>query len=153
MNREYSNRGSNIEVNPQDFHIETTAVIAGITKEDGMLINECYKRSVDTDRFIEFLQLLKKRLPKRRVALFMDNLSVHRCGRSLDEMSRLGFVAIFNTAYSPEHNPIEMIFSKVKHYFKAIKTNAIVNRQNEETKALIKRSFVNVTKGDVANCI
>ena len=39
MNREYSNLGSNIQVNPQDFDIQTTAVVAGITKEHGMLIN------------------------------------------------------------------------------------------------------------------
>jgi transposase len=98
-----------------------------------MLINECYHRSVNTERFIEFLQLLKKRLPISKVVLFMDNLSVHRCSRSLDEMAKLGFSPIFNTAYSPEHNPIEMIFSKVKHHFKTIKTNAIVKKLKVDT--------------------
>ena len=68
----------------------------------------------------------------------MDNLSVHRCARSLNEMSRLDFYPIFNTAYSPQHNPIEMIFSKVKHHFKAIKTNAIVNKKTIDTRELIK---------------
>ena len=48
MSQEYSNVGINIQVNPQDFHIQTTAVIAGITREHGMLINECYRRSVNT---------------------------------------------------------------------------------------------------------
>ena len=68
----------------------------------------------------------------------MDNLSVHRCQKSLLEMSELKFVAIFNTAYSPEHNPIEMVFSKVKHHFKAIKTNAIVNKTFVDTRELIR---------------
>jgi hypothetical protein len=118
-----------------------------------MLINECYGRSKETDKFIVWLSLLKKLLPKRKVALFMDNLSVHRCARSLTEMSRLGFVAIFNTAYSPQHNPIEMIFSKVKHHFKALKTNAIVNKVSLNTEELIKKSFATVSRQDVSNCI
>ena len=38
LNREYSNIGCNIEVNAQDFNLKTTAVLAGITQEHGMLI-------------------------------------------------------------------------------------------------------------------
>ncbi len=49
------------------------------------------------------------------------------------EMAELDFVAIFNTPYSPQFNPIEMVFSKVKHHFKAVKTNAIVNKTNINT--------------------
>ena len=113
-------------------------MIAAISLEHGVLMNECYDRSVDTDKFILWLRQLRKRLPKIKVALFMDNLSVHRCQRSLLEMSELEFVAIFNTAYSPEHNPIEMVFSKVKHQFKAIKTNAIVNKTFVDTRELIR---------------
>ena len=52
MSREYSNLYQNIEVNPANFDIQTTAVIAGITREHGMLINEAYKRSVNTEKFI-----------------------------------------------------------------------------------------------------
>ena len=55
MTREYSNRGSNIEVNPQDFNIKTTAVIAAISEEHGILSSECYDRSVNTDKFILWL--------------------------------------------------------------------------------------------------
>ena len=120
-------------------------MIAAISKEHGVLMNECYDRSVNTDKFIMWLRQLKKRLHKSKVALLMDNLSVQRCQRSLLEMSELDFVAIFNTAYSPEHNPIEMVFSKVKHHFKAVKTNAIVNKTNVDTQELIRKSFATVT--------
>ena len=70
-------------MNPQDIKIKTTAIIASITEEHGVLMLECYDRSVDTDKFISWLRQLKKRLPKIKLALFMDNLSVHRCNRSL----------------------------------------------------------------------
>ncbi len=52
MNKEYSNLGCNIEFNPQDVNIKTTAVIAAISLEHGVIMNECYDRSVDTDKFI-----------------------------------------------------------------------------------------------------
>ena len=68
-------------------------------------------------------------------------------------MKRLDFYPIFNTAYSPQHNPIEMIFSKVKHHFKALKTNAIVNKVRLDTEKLINESFGIVSKSDVSNCI
>ena len=68
-------------------------------------------------------------------------------------MESLGFQFIFNTSYSPEHNPIEMIFAKVKQHFKAIKTNAIVNGTKAPTETIIRQSFDRVTKQDVANCI
>ena len=47
LKREFSNVGQNIEVNRLHFNLKTTAVLAGITEEDGMLINECYPKSVD----------------------------------------------------------------------------------------------------------
>ena len=68
-------------------------------------------------------------------------------------METLGISPVFNTAYSPEHNPIELVFAKVKHYFKVAKTNAIVNKRKEDTQLLIKRSFQKVSKEEVRNCI
>ena len=68
-------------------------------------------------------------------------------------MSKLDFYPIFNTAYSPQDIPIYMIFSKVKHHFKALKTNAIVNKVRLDTEELIKESFGIVSKTDVSNCI
>ena len=49
-----------------------------------------------------------------KIALFMDNLSAHKSDKSKAEMTKLGFRYIFNVPYSPEFNPIEFVFSKVK---------------------------------------
>ena len=54
-NREYSNQHMNIEVNPKDNDIKTTAVLAAITKEHGVLLCECYGRSVTIPKFVLFL--------------------------------------------------------------------------------------------------
>jgi transposase len=67
----------------------------------------------------------------------MDNLSVHKSKVSLAEMHRLGLQPIYNVPYSPDFNPIELVFAQVKHYFKAMKTNAIVNGGTEPANSLI----------------
>ena len=51
----------------------------------------------------------------------MDNLSAHISEKSTKEMDKLGFKYIFNVAYSPEYNPIEFVFSKLKHSFKGLR--------------------------------
>ena len=44
----------------------------------------------------------------------MDNLSCHTSEKSKIEMKGLNFKFIYNVAYSPDYNPIESVFSKVK---------------------------------------
>jgi transposase len=153
MSREYSNLHMNIEMNPQDNDIKTTAVVAAITKEHGMLGFQTYGKSVDIPKFVHFLQHIKSLLPNQKVAVFMDQLAVHRSNIVKEEMERLDFTAIFNTSYSPEHNPIEHVFSIVKNHFSRVKSNAIVNQSKVPTDQLIAESFNNVQKQQVVNCV
>ena len=83
----------------------------------------------------------------------MDNLSVHRSNVAKAEMERLGFQCIYNTSYSPQNNPIEYVFALVKHHFKRVKCNAIVNRTNVPTEALIAESFNRVRKQHIVSCV
>ena len=55
----------------------------------------------------------------------MDNLSCHRSKKSQTEMTKLGFKWIYNVSYSPEYNPIELTFSKVKASFKSLRARKL----------------------------
>ena len=44
----------------------------------------------------------------------MDNLSAHTAERSKQAMRDRGFRLIYNVPYSPDYNPIEKMWSKVK---------------------------------------
>jgi transposase len=46
--------------------------------------------------------------------VIMDNLAVHKDALSLSLISQSGAQALFLPAYSPDLNPIEMMWSKVK---------------------------------------
>ena len=56
-----------------------------------------------------------------KICLFMDNLSSHTSEKSKSEMRRLGFRFVYNLPYSPDFNPIELCFSKLKGKFKALR--------------------------------
>ena len=58
----------------------------------------------------------------------MDRLSVHKCPDAKKEMKRLNIRWILNVPYSPEFNPIESVFSRVKFLFCSSRLNSLVNR-------------------------
>lgn len=60
----------------------------------------------------------------------MDNLSSHTSRKSQDTMKDLGFRFIYNVAYSPDYNPIEFVFSKIKQKFRALRAQKLVGTIN-----------------------
>ena len=89
-----------------------------------------FEKSVNIPKFLSFLEKLKKDNKKRRLCLFLDNLSVHKNKDVIATMERLNFKFIFNAPYSPEFNGIEFIFAKVKRLFKVKKLRQISNNSH-----------------------
>ena len=56
-------------------------------------------------------------LAPRSVAV-MDNCSIHHVNTLTNLFQEAGIVFIFLSPYSPDYNPIELAFSKVKYFFK-----------------------------------
>ena len=46
--------------------------------------------------------------------MYMDNLAVHKTAAVREEMEKMNIEPVFSPAYSPDYNPIEYIFSKLK---------------------------------------
>ena len=120
---EYSAKYTNIEVDYKRFNLKTTAVIAAISKEDGLTLFKCYDKSIDREKYIDFIKELRRKIGNRRSTLFVDNLRVHKCNECLNTCRDQEFDVIFNTPYSPQFMPIELVFSQVKRVFKQLKTN------------------------------
>jgi len=53
--------------------------------------------------------------------VIMDNLSSHRSTAAVKAIEAVGARAVYLPPYSPDLNPIEMIFSKVKQLFRALR--------------------------------
>ena len=75
--REFSARHTNINVDYSQMNIKTTATIAGISMQQGLVHWKNYDKSVNTDKFIEYLIILRKKFGSKKIACFLDNLRVH----------------------------------------------------------------------------
>ena len=109
--------------------------------------------SVNVQKFKLYLQELRERNPDDKICLFMDNLQVHKSEKSIKEMKRLGFKHIFNVSYSPEYNPIEFTFSKIKASFKALRAQKLTGLRQESHEQLIRKAVQTIRKQDVVNCV
>ena len=83
----------------------------------------------------------------------MDNLSVHHMKIVKEYLEKNDITQIFNAAYYPQGNPIELVFSQVKRYFYSLRTNLIANGMKQDTLKTIRLSFENVKPYKVSNCI
>ena len=70
-----------------------------------------FDRAVNTDKYVEFLAELRKKHGKGRFILYMDSLSVHKSKIAYEMYELFEIDIILAPVYSPEYNPIEMVFS------------------------------------------
>ena len=83
----------------------------------------------------------------------MDNLSVHRSRDVKERLEELGMPAIFNAAYSCQNNPIEHVFSVVKHFFKKARLECIQLGKKEDMVKAIRASFEKVNVMEIRNMV
>ncbi len=77
--------------------------------------------------------------------VILDNLSSHKCPRALAMIEGAGAKVLFLPAYSPDLNPIEKMWSKVKEFLRASKA-----RGAERLLQAIALALEKVTPEDAA---
>jgi hypothetical protein len=77
MGRCWSQKNSNIHVEQQQVYQGYRAVIASCSDESGIELTHTYSHAITSKEFIKYLRWLKKK-NSRPVALFMDQLAVHK---------------------------------------------------------------------------
>ena len=83
----------------------------------------------------------------------MDNLSVHRSNAVKDRMTEMSIPYIFGPPYSPDYNPIELVFSIAKRELKINRLRAILNGQRFNIKKNVMKTFNSINVMKIANCI
>lgn len=78
--------------------------------------------------------------------LVMDNLSAHKDGQALTMLREAGVTVRFLPAYSPDYNPIELMWSKVKSILRKIEA-----RTNEALLLAIGEALSKVTAKDATH--
>jgi transposase len=83
--------------------------------EERIVGYQIFEGSANTDRFVNFLDALDIQPGD---AVLMDNVAFHHSKRVVENLHSKRARPLFIPPYSPEYNPIEMVFSKVKAFFR-----------------------------------
>ena len=83
----------------------------------------------------------------------MDRLAVHKSKEVKELWNKFNIKPIFNVSYSPEFNPIEAVFSKVKAQFNQQRLNNLVNKTGFNANKEIESAFKAITVDHCAACV
>lgn len=112
-------RGRRLRVGVPHGHYKTVTLIAGISLR-GLAAPKVYDRPINAALFEEWVeQCLVPTLTPGDVVV-MDNLSSHKGPRVEELIKAAGAELRYLPPYSPDMNPIEKAYSKLKSYLRKI---------------------------------
>jgi transposase len=100
--------------------------------------------AIDGDTMLFFVEELLAPTLKRGDSVFMDNNPIHKLDDIEDAIEAVGAWALFLPAYSPDLNPIENCWSKIKSLLRSLKPRTLP----ELLDALVE-SFSSITEQDI----
>jgi transposase len=123
---------------------KNTTLIASITLH-GMGESMCFEGATDAKAFEVYIEhFLAPTLSEGQVVI-LDNLGAHRPRRIRELVERRGAELVFLPSYSPDLNPIEEAFSKIKNILRKLG-----GRTHETLLEAIEEALSEVTPWDAA---
>ena len=113
-------------------------------------------KSVNGDLFLQFVEqcLVPVLQPfngsNARSVVIMDNASIHHVAQVVDRISQTGAIIRFLPPYSPDFNPAEEVFSKVKKF---LVNNDVAYSTTTSPHLLMTMAFNTVTTTDCVSYI
>ena len=114
---------------------------------DGVQAPLVFPRALDGDLFAQWVRdwLVPTLRPGQIVV--GDNLSVHKDPRARAAIEAAGCRLVFLPVYSPDYNPIELVFARVKREVRGAKA-----RTREAVEQAIGIALDRVTPSDLTSC-
>ena len=101
--------------------------------------------AADTAAFVTYIDQVLCPTLKQGDLVVMDNLSVHKSPEVLKLVEAVGAEVRFLPAYSPDLNPIEKMWSKIKALLRSAEA-----RTPQELDEAISQAFSKITANDAA---
>ena len=93
---------------------ENVTLISSISLAGGVGASMSIEGSADGEAFLLYVEHFLCPTLKRGQIVVMDNLQVHKMKRVRELIEERGCSLVFLPSYSPDFNPIEQAFSKIK---------------------------------------
>jgi len=138
-------RGQRVHAAHPHGHWQTTTMIAAM-RVDGSTACMTIEGATDTEVFRTYVEKVLKPTLREGDIVIMDNLAVHHSEPTLALIREAGAKVIFLPPYSPDLNPIEKMWSKVKNGLRSAAARALPQLQTAVGHALAQ-----VTSTDAAH--
>jgi transposase len=139
-------RGERLVARIPHGHWKTTTLIAALGLE-GVRCSTVVDGAVNADVFESFVQQVLVPQLRPGDVVVMDNLSSHKRARTRELIESAGAALAFLPPYSPDWNPIEMVFSKVKQMLRSLGC-----RTRQALWQAMQSILDRVTAADAVNC-
>ena len=138
-------RGQRVHARAPAGHWQTTTMLSSI-RLDGSTACMTIEGATDTEVFQTYVREVLRPTLRPGDLVVMDNLSPHKHDPTLQLIEQTGATVRFLPAYSPDLNPIEKMWSKVKQFLRGAEA-----RTGEELQAAIAAALASVTAQDAIN--
>jgi transposase len=98
---------------------------------------------MDGHHFLAYVEQILAPTLKKGQTIFLDNVSTHKVAGVEEAIEARGARAVFLPAYSPDLNPIEQLFAKLKSFLRKMKARTV-----EELWRAIASFLEGVSKGE-----
>jgi len=147
MTRLYARSRKNERVNDYvpDVRFERTSVISSI-RLNGEQTPMMFKGTLNGELFSEYVrEMLAPSLSEGDIVV-IDNFSAHKVAGALEPIYQKGANVMFLPPYSPDLNPIELAWSKMKSILRKHKP-----RSMDELVSTMKAALDSLTMADISN--
>lgn len=117
--------------------------LLGAMTSSGLLATMTVEAATDTDVFLTFLdQVLCPKLKVGHIVV-MDNLQVHKIAAVREKIEACGALLLYLPPYSPDLNPIEKCWAKIKQMLRTLKARTAEALDPAITQALASITSAN----------
>ena len=85
----------------------------------------CWDGPMDGPHFLAYVEQILAPTLKKGQIVFLDNVSTHKVDGVEEAIAARGALAIFLPAYSPDLNPIEQLFARLKSFLRKMKARTV----------------------------
>ena len=96
-----------------DVRFERISILSSV-RLDGNMVPLAFKGALNGDLFKAYIKDCLAPTLKKGDIVIMDNLSSHKVQGVTDPIAEAGATVLYLPPYSPDFNPIELLWSKVK---------------------------------------
>jgi transposase len=143
--RGWGEKHDRVEDYVPDVRFERTSILATV-RLSGVNAPITFKGTLNGDIFALYVKYVLAPTLSVGDVVFLDNLSAHKVDGVFDPIYERGAYVWFLPRYSPDLNPIELMWSKVKAILRKLKA-----RSWEELQKALKKALATIALSDIKN--